>query len=92
MKANGYAVEEAGGGFTGRCSKQKDCQVSVCCCVHNARCSQKTDIACHKGQREVSAALSCPSRGDVLGTEERELYASSWGEKSCTRDSERSGT
>lgn len=78
MKANGYAVEEAGEGFVGRCSEQRDCQVSVCCCVHNAHCSQKADMVCHEGQHEVSAALSCLSRGDVLGIEGKELYSSRW--------------
>lgn len=78
MKANGYAVEEAGEGFAGRCSERRDCQVSVRCCVHNAHCSQKADTACHKSQHEVSAALSCLSRRDMLGIEGKELYSSRW--------------
>lgn len=78
MEANGYAGEEAEEGFVGQCSEQRDCQVSVCCCVHNVHCSQKADIACHEGQHKVSAAPSCLSRGDVLGIEEKELYSSGW--------------
>lgn len=76
MKANGYGVGEAGEGSAGRCSERRGCQVSVCCCVHEARCSQKADVACHRGRHEASAALSCLSRGDVLGIEGKEPYPS----------------
>lgn len=76
MKADGHGVEEARGGSVGRCSGSRDCQVSVCCCVHNAYCSQKADIACHKGQREASVVLSCLSRRDVVRIEGKGLYSS----------------
>lgn len=83
MKADGHGVEEARGGSVGQCSGSRDCQVSVCCCVHNAYCSQKADIACHKGQREASVVLSCLSRRDVVRIEGKEMYSSGQWEKSC---------